>query len=135
MEGSNQTGRIFANENGMRVCARCIDWQQWGLPAPGKGPCLKSRCEKRLWVLLPLLLLLLLPLLLLLLLLLLSGRHLGNDHSKFNHSWGVREEGKRAETVIHMFYLFVQSHGHPIVCPSFCHFRPLGPTPYLCPHC
>ena len=93
-----------------------------------EGPSLEvtSQCEKRVWVLL--LLLLLLPFFFFL-----SGRHLGNDHSKFNHSWGVRGEGGRAETVIHMFYLFVQSHGHPIVCPSFCHFRPLGPTPTPAP--
>lgn len=116
---------IFANESGMHVCASRIDWQEWRSPAPGRALALTHGVRKALGAAAA-------AAAASLSLFFLSGRHLGNDHSKFNHSWG-EGEGGRAETVVHMFYLFVQSHGHPIVCPSFCHFRPLGPTPSPAP--
>lgn len=112
--------RGFANESGPRVCARRGDGQERGARRLQAGPRLTSRWEEGSALLM---------LRRIFFFFFLSGRHLGNDHSKFNHSWGIRGKGGRAETVIHMFYLFVQSHGHPIVCPSFCHFRPFGPTP------
>lgn len=48
-----------------------------------------------------------------------------------------REGGRRAGRApneIRMFYLFVQSHGHPIVCPSRCLSSPAPPAHPL-PRC
>ena len=101
--GRNRMRSISANENGMHVCASVGDWQGCRLLATARALAASAGMSGALgaW-------------------LFLSGRHLGNDHGKCNHGWmGGWGRGRgRAENDSRMFYLFVQSHGHPIVCPS-----------------
>lgn len=100
----------------MHVCASAGDWQGCRLLATGRALAASAGARGAMGAFL-------------------SGRHLGNDHGKCNHSWtggwGAGGEGERRMRFTCFIYLFKVTVIPLCVPLRACHLRPLQPTP--CP--